>query len=196
MSCGANYAWANRQMITHWIRRSFSSVFDDTAENMGMDVVYDVSHNIAKRESHAVNDKKTDLLVHRKGATRAFPAGRQEVPMIYRDAGQPVIVPGDMGTGTYVLVGKQGALEKSFGSSCHGAGRKMSRKGAMNRLKAEDVKNDLAARRIYLRSGSDDGLVEEAPQAYKEVSRVVDIVCGAGLTGKVAKLRPIGVIKG
>jgi tRNA-splicing ligase RtcB len=196
MSCGANYAWANRQMITHWIRGSFEKVMKDSAENMGMDVVYDVSHNIAKMERHSVGGKSMDLLVHRKGATRAFPAGRSELSMKYRGTGQPVIIPGDMSAGTYVLVGTENAMDLSFGSSCHGAGRKMSRKKATDNLRAGDVKKMMQSRNIYLRSGSDEGLLEEAPQAYKDVSGVVDVVCDAGLTRKVARLRPVGVVKG
>jgi Uncharacterized conserved protein len=196
MSCGANYAWANRQMITHWIRGSFEKVMEDSAENMGMDVVYDVSHNIAKKERHQVDGKSMDVLVHRKGATRAFPSGRSELPMMYRDVGQPVIIPGDMSAGTYVLVGKQGALKDSFGSTCHGAGRRMSRKGAAHNLQASDVREEMRSHKIYLRCGSDEGLLEEAPQAYKDVSQVVEVVCNAGLTDKVVKLRPIGVVKG
>jgi len=196
MSCGANYAWANRQMITHWIRGSFEKVMDDSAENMGMDVVYDVSHNIAKMERHNVEGKSTDLLVHRKGATRAFPAGRTELSMRYRETGHPVIIPGDMSTGTYVLVGTKDALGVSFGSSCHGAGRKMSRKKATENLRASDIRERMRMNNIYLRSGSDEGLLEEAPEAYKDVANVVDVVCSAGLARKVVKLRPIGVVKG
>ncbi len=196
MSCGANYAWANRQMITHWIRESFEKVMNDSAENMGIDVVYDVAHNIAKMERHRVDGRNMDVLVHRKGATRAFCAGRPEVTMRYRDVGQPVIIPGDMSTGTYVLVGRKGSMEQTFGSSCHGAGRQMSRKSAVSSIDAKSIKDTMASRDIYLRNGSDEGLVEEAPQAYKDVSRVVNIVCDAGLTGKVARLRPVGVIKG
>jgi len=196
MSCGANYAWANRQMITHWIRESFQSVFNNSAESMEMDVVYDVSHNIAKMERHSVDGKSMDVLVHRKGATRAFPAGRTELAARFRNCGQPVIIPGDMSTGTYVLVGKKGALDESFGSSCHGAGRKMSRSKAIHNIKASDVRNKMNSQNIYLRSGSDEGLQEEAPETYKNVSDVVDVVCNAGLTGKVARLRPLSVIKG
>jgi len=168
----------------------------DSAENMGMDVVYDVSHNIAKMERHTVDGKNTDLLVHRKGATRAFPAGRTELSMKYRDTGHPVIIPGDMSTGTYVLVGTKDALDMSFGSSCHGAGRKMSRKKATENLKAGDIMERMRMNNIYLRSGSDEGLLEEAPEAYKDVANVVDVVCSAGLARKVVKLRPIGVVKG
>ena len=196
MSCGANYAWANRQMITHWIRESFENVMSDSAENMGIDVVYDVAHNIAKMERHDVDGKTMDVLVHRKGATRAFCAGRSEVTQIYRGVGQPVIIPGDMSVGTYVLVGKKGSMEQTFGSSCHGAGRQMSRKAAVESMNAKTIKENMSSNNIYLRNGSDEELVEEAPQAYKDVDRVVSVVCDAGLTGKVARLRPIGVVKG
>ena len=195
MSCGANYAWANRQMITHWVRESFEQVLEDSAENMGMDVVYDVAHNIAKKERHSVDGHNADVLVHRKGATRAFAAGRPEITLRYRDVGQPVIIPGDMSAGTYILVGLPGAMEESFGTTCHGAGRQMSRK-ATNSISARDVEADLSGRGITLRKGSDEGLVEEAPQAYKDMDTVVSVVCGSGLAGKVAKLRPIGVVKG
>ena len=196
MSCGANYAWANRQMITHWIRESFEKIMNDSAENMGIEVVYDVAHNIAKKERHNVEGKTMDVLVHRKGSTRAFCAGRPEVAMKYREIGQPVIIPGDMSTGTYVLVGLKGSMKESFGSSCHGAGRRMSRKSAIDTLNIKDIKNTMIRKDIYLRSGSDEGLLEEAPQAYKDVSQVVSVVCDSGLTGKVAKLRPLGVVKG
>lgn len=196
MSCGANYAWANRQMITHWIRESFEKVMSDSAENMGIDVVYDVAHNIAKKERHDVDGHNMDVLVHRKGATRAFCAGRPEVTMRYRGVGQPVIIPGDMSVGTYVLVGKKGSMEQTFGSTCHGAGRQMSRKAAVSSIDARSIKEGMASNNIYLRNGSDEELVEEAPQAYKDVDRVVEVVCNAGLTGKVARLRPIGVVKG
>ena len=195
MCCGANYAWANRQMITHWARESFEQVLGDSAENMGMDVVYDVAHNIAKKERHSVDGHNADVLVHRKGATRAFAAGRPEITLRYRDVGQPVIIPGDMSAGTYILVGLPGAMEESFGTTCHGAGRQMSRK-ATNSISARDVEADLSGRGITLRKGSDEGLVEEAPQAYKDMDTVVSVVCGSGLAGKVAKLRPIGVVKG
>ena len=195
MSCGANYAWANRQMITHWIRESFEQTLGDSAESMGMDVVYDVAHNIAKKERHLVDGSNMDVLVHRKGATRAFAAGRSEVTMKYRDIGQPVIIPGDMSVGTYVLVGMKGAMTDSFGTSCHGAGRKMSRKATAS-ISASDIESAMAGKGITLRRGSEEGLVEEAPQAYKDVDEVVSVVCNSGLTGKVARLRPIGVVKG
>ncbi|MDR2866317.1 MAG: RtcB family protein [Methanomassiliicoccaceae archaeon] len=196
MSCGANYAWANRQMITHWIRGSFENVLRNSPESMGMNVVYDVAHNIAKKERHRVNGKMKDVLVHRKGATRAFPAEHPDVPSVYRNIGQPVIVPGDMSAGTYVLVGLPGAMDISFGSSCHGAGRKMSRKAAFDRLSVDDLRNSMRSRNIYLKSGTDQGVLDEAPEAYKDVDQVVSVVCDSGLTGKVAKLRPLGVVKG
>ena len=196
MCCGANYAWANRQMITHWCRESFEKVLGDSAESMGMDVVYDVAHNIAKKERHDIDGHHADVLVHRKGATRAFAPGRSEITMKYRDAGQPVIIPGDMSVGTYVLAGRKGAMKETFGSSCHGAGRKMSRNEAIRSLSADSIRKDMAARNIYIRSGTEEGVCEEAPQAYKDVDEVIKVVCDAGLTDKVAKLTPIGVIKG
>ncbi len=196
MSCGANFAWANRQMITHWIRESFESVMGQSAESMGIEVLYDVAHNIAKMERHDVDGKSTDVLVHRKGATRAFSSGRPEVTMKYRSTGQPVIIPGDMSTGTYILVGMEGSMRDTFGSSCHGAGRMMSRKEAVNSITASSIKNDMKLHNIKLRNGTDEGLAEEAPQAYKDVSEVVSVVCNSRLTGKVAKMKPIGVVKG
>lgn len=196
MCCGANYAWANRQMITHWVRESFEKILGDSAESMGMGVVYDVAHNIAKMERHDVDRHAEDVLVHRKGATRAFAPGRPEVPMRYRDHGQPVIIPGDMSVGTYVLAGRKGSMEQTFGSSCHGAGRQMSRKAAIDSLSVEGVMKEMADKGVYLRNGTIEGVLEEAPEAYKDVDEVVRVVCGAGLTAKVAKLTPVGVIKG
>ena len=196
MCCGANYAWTNRQMITHWARESFEQVLGDSAENMGMDVVYDVAHNIAKMERHDIDRHHQDVLVHRKGATRAFAPGRSEITLKYRDFGQPVLIPGDMATGTYVLAGRKGAMEETFGSTCHGAGRQMSRKSAMETLDINTVRKSMSDRGIYLKSGSDAGVLEEAPDAYKDVDEIIEVVCNAGLTAKVAKLTPIGVVKG
>ncbi len=196
MCCGANYAWANRQMIMHWIRESFEKVLKRSAEDMDMHLVYDVAHNIAKKETHNVEGKKTEVLVHRKGATRAFAAGRPEIPMKYRDIGQPVIIPGDMSIGTYVLLGRKGAMEETFGSTCHGAGRKMSRKSASAESTASGIKKAMASMGILLMSGSDEGLTEEAPKAYKDIDDVIEVVDGAGISSKVAKLTPIGVVKG
>jgi len=196
MCCGANYAWTNRQMITHWARESFEQVLGDSAENMGMDVVYDVAHNIAKMERHDIDRHHQDVLVHRKGATRAFAPGRSEITLKYRDFGQPVLIPGDMATGTYVLAGRKGAMEETFGSTCHGAGRQMSRKSAMETLDINTVRKSMSDKGIYLKSGSDAGVLEEAPDAYKDVDEIIEVVCNAGLTAKVAKLTPIGVVKG
>ncbi|MDD4221686.1 MAG: RtcB family protein, partial [Candidatus Methanomethylophilus sp.] len=196
MCCGANYAWANRQMITHWAREAFEQVLHEPAEDLGMDVVYDVAHNIAKKERHTVEGHSQDVLVHRKGATRAFAPGRNEITLRYRDYGQPVLIPGDMSTGTYVLAGRKGAMEQTFGSSCHGAGRQMSRKTAIETLNLAQVKQKMADGGIYLRAGSDDGVLEEAPAAYKNVNEIIEVVCAAGLTAKVAKLTPVGVVKG
>lgn len=161
-----------------------------------MDVVYDVAHNIAKMETHDYEGHKTDVLVHRKGATRSFAPGRREITQKYRDYGQPVLIPGDMSTGTYVLAGRKGAMEQTFGSTCHGAGRQMSRKKAIDSLDLAEVKKRLTDKGIYLRSGSDEGVLEEAPDAYKDVNEIIEVVCNAGLTSKVAKLTPLGVVKG
>lgn len=196
MCCGANYAWANRQMITHWIRESFEKVMGHSAEDMEMELVYDVAHNIAKRENHIVDGSNMDVVVHRKGATRAFAAGRKEITAKYRDIGQPVIIPGDMKAGTYVLLGQQTAMEETFGSTCHGAGRMMSRTAASRKTTAPNVKRRMAELGIVLFSGSDEALTEETPEAYKDIDSVIDVVSGAGLSSRVAKLTPIGVVKG
>ncbi|MFP4197584.1 MAG: RtcB family protein [Methanomassiliicoccales archaeon] len=196
MACGANFAWANRQMIMHWTRQSFEQVFHRGAEEMGMDLVYDVAHNIAKLEGHRVNGAPRKVYVHRKGATRAFPAGHPEIPGPYSSQGQPVIIPGDMGSGTWVLVGTDRAMEESFGSTCHGAGRTMSRGAATRKFDLKGVRNDLEGRGIYVRSSTKEGIMEEAPGAYKDVDHVVRVVQGAGLARPVARLQPIGVMKG
>ncbi len=196
MACGANYAWANRQMILHWVRQSFEEVMNAGAEDMGMDMVYDVAHNIAKLEEHEVEGKRREVYVHRKGATRAFPAGHPEVPQQYSSVGQPVLIPGNMGAGSYVLVGTDEAMKQSFGSTCHGAGRTMSRRQATRVHDLTSVKSDLNAKGIYLRSTTKDGVLEEAPGAYKDVDHVVSIVENAGLSVPVARLKPLGVMKG
>jgi len=195
MKCAVNYAFTNRHVIMHWARESFDSVFGEgTGEKM--DLVYDVAHNIAKEEMHLVGGKKRKLLVHRKGATRAFPKGREELPPIYRNAGQPVIIPGSMGTASYVLVGKEHSLELSWGSTCHGSGRTMSRHAAIDRHRGQDVARDLWGRGIYVRATDRQTLAEEAPDAYKNVDEVARSVEEAGLSGIVARLRPLGVVKG
>lgn len=196
MAAGANFAWANRQAITHGIRRAFAAVFERPAEELDLSVVYDIAHNMAKVEEHAADGTRSKLLVHRKGATRAFPAGREEVPQPYRSFGQPVLIPGDMGTASYVLVGLPTAIERSFGSSCHGAGRRLSRHAAVRSFRYEEVTRALAERGIVVRSATREGVTEEAPGAYKDVEEVVRVAEGAGLTRRVARLVPLGVVKG
>jgi tRNA-splicing ligase RtcB len=196
MACAVNYALCNREILGHWVRYSFEQVFRDSAKNMGIRLIYDVSHNIAKMEKHRVNGKEKVLCVHRKGATRAFGPGREELPAAYRNFGQPVIIPGDMGSASYVLVGTAESEEKAFASTCHGAGRVMSRAEAKRRIRGFDLKSKLEARGIRVVSGSLSLLAEEAPEAYKDVDVVVDICERAGLSKKVARLVPIAVIKG
>ncbi|WP_297417630.1 RtcB family protein [Thermococcus sp.] len=196
MKAAANFAWANRQMITHWVRESFEEVFKRKAEDMEMSIVYDVAHNIAKVEEHEVDGKKVKVVVHRKGATRAFPAGHPDVPRAYRDVGQPVLIPGSMGTASYVLAGAEGSMRETFGSSCHGAGRLLSRKAATRQYRGDRLKNELAQRGIYVRAASMRVVAEEAPGAYKSVDNVVNVVHEAGIANLVARMRPMGVAKG
>lgn len=191
MCSGANFAWANRQMITHWIRESVSKVMNEDPEDLGMDVLYDVAHNIAKIEKH--NGKK--YCVHRKGATRAFWKGRDELPKEYEDIGQPVIIPGDMGTASYIMVGIKSSKE-TFGSTCHGAGRVLSRSAAIKKFRGEDIIKRLEKEKIYVKAASPKVVAEEAPDVYKDIHNVVDVCDKAGLAKKIAKLRPIGVAKG
>jgi len=196
MKCAANYAWANRQCITHWVREAFCRVMDIQPADAGLELIYDVTHNIAKIEEHTVNGKKQRLCVHRKGATRAFPAGHPDIPQKYSGTGQPVLIPGDMGRFSYVLVGTEQAMAETFGSTCHGAGRMQSRAAAKRHLKGRDVLESLAARGIIVRTGSLSSLAEEAPQAYKDVTSVVNIAHNAGISKIIARTKPIGVIKG
>ena len=196
MVSAANYAWANRQCLTHLARRSFEEVLAGKVKSFDLHTVYDVAHNIAKIEEHEVDGKKLKLCIHRKGATRAFGPGHPAVTPVYRAVGQPVLVPGDMGTASYVLVGTVGALEESFGSCCHGAGRVMSRTAAKKRIHGGTLRRELEARGIHVRAGSMAGLAEEAPDAYKDIDAVVKAVVGAGLARKVARLRPLAVMKG
>ncbi len=197
MSAAANFGFTNRQLIMHWVRESFGKVFNMAPEELDMHLVYGVAHNIAKREEHIVDGKRMMLYVHRKGATRAFAAGRPELSEIYRDIGQPVLIPGDMGTGSYVLVGTQRAMEETFGSTCHGAGRVMSRHQALRKFRGEEVKKELwASKKIYVRSASNKVAAEEAPGAYKNIDNVVKAVEGAGISKIVAKMVPLGVVKG
>ncbi|MCK5043061.1 MAG: RtcB family protein, partial [Candidatus Aenigmarchaeota archaeon] len=196
MSAAANYAWVNRQMMAHWVRESFAKVFDSDAKDLGMDIVYDVAHNIAKRETHTVDGKKMDVVVHRKGATRSFAPGRVEIPEIYRAVGQPVLIPGSMGTSSYILAGTEKAMEISFGSTAHGAGRVMSRFAAIKKFRGETVKKELEAKGISVRAASWKGISEEAPGVYKDVDEVVRVSDAAGIGKLVAKVRPMGVLKG
>jgi tRNA-splicing ligase RtcB len=192
MVCAANYAWANRQVIAHWTREVFEKYFG----NPRLDLVYDVAHNVAKIEEHSVDGGREMLYVHRKGATRAFGPSRNEVPAAYRDVGQPVLIPGSMGTPSFVLCGNDQALDLTFGSACHGAGRTMSRSQALKRFAGKDVKAALSRGGIVVRSTSLAMLAEEAPQVYKPSHEVVEVVHRLGIASKVAKLVPLGVSKG
>ena len=196
MRCAANFAWANRQCIAHWTRGSFSGVFGRSWEELGMHQVYDVCHNIAKIETHAIEGRPQRLCVHRKGATRAFPAGHPEVPEAYRSIGQPVLVPGDMGRYSFLAVGQGAAMEETFGSTCHGAGRTMSRGAAKRTLRGRDIQKELADQGILVRAHGWASVAEEAPIAYKDVSEVIQVAQNAGLSSRVARMRPMGVVKG
>jgi tRNA-splicing ligase RtcB len=196
MQAAANYAWCNRQLLAYRVRQTFTDVLKGKVKDSGLRQVYDVAHNIAKVEEHVVGGCMMKVCVHRKGATRAFPAGAPGIPAAYRSIGQPVIIPGSMGTESYILVGQKGSLQATFGTTCHGAGRSLSRAAAKRGVSAEQLVHDLAQRGIRVRGASNAGIVEEAPEAYKDVSRVVNVVHNAGIARKVARLRPLGVIKG
>ncbi|MCS7120793.1 MAG: RtcB family protein [Candidatus Bathyarchaeota archaeon] len=196
MSCAVNYAFVNRQMITHWVRQSFEQVFKTDADKIGLDLVYDVAHNIAKIEEHKVDGGTAKVWVHRKGATRAFPPGHPSVPAKYREVGQPVLIPGSMGTSSWVLVGTPKAMEISFGSTAHGAGRMLSREAAKKRFWGDKVRKELEGRGIVVRSASAAVLAEEADPAYKDVDRVAMVSDAVGIATRVARLVPIAVIKG
>ncbi len=196
MFSALNFAWSNRQMLTHWTRNSFQRVFNQSASDLDMKLVYDVAHNIAKVEKHKVDGQDRNLVVHRKGATRAFPANRNEVPLKYRDLGQPVLVPGSMGTASWILLGQPNSMDLSFGSTAHGAGRTMSRSKARRNYTEDEVKKSLNDKGIFIKALTRDGVVEETPQAYKDVDSVVNVSHNLGIATKVAKLVPIGVIKG
>jgi tRNA-splicing ligase RtcB len=195
MACAANYALANRQCLGHLVREALEIVFRLGAEKLGVRLLYDVSHNIAKLEKHEVNGQVKLLCVHRKGATRALPPGHPDLPSIYQETGQPVIIPGDMGRASYLLVGTEEGKE-SFYSTCHGAGRLLSRKQAKKNIRGEKLRQELEEKGIKIVAGSLSLLAEEAPQAYKDVSKVVEICQGAGLSLKVARLKPLLVVKG
>jgi tRNA-splicing ligase RtcB len=196
MAGAANFAFANRQLISHWTRESFEQVFKMGPKALQLEVVYDVCHNIAKIETHDVAGEKKKVCVHRKGATRAFPPGHPELPLDYRELGQPVLIPGDMGRYSYVLLGTEKAYQETFGSTCHGAGRVMSRHEAKRVAQGKSVTKELESKGIIVRGASRETLVEEIPEAYKDVSDVVKVVHEAGISKKVVRLKPLGVIKG
>ena len=197
MYCALNFAWSNRQLITHWTRKTFEKVFQMSEQQLDMKLVYDVAHNIAKVERHKVEGEgMRDLVIHRKGATRAFPAGMDEIPNKYHSIGQPVIIPGSMGTASWILLGNKKSLDLSFGSTAHGAGRTMSRSAAKRSYTVENVRNRLESKGIYVKAMTKDGVVEETPDAYKDVDEVADVSHSLGIATKVVRLIPVGVIKG
>ncbi len=196
MKCGLNMSFANRQVILHRIRECFSKIFGKSAEEMEMHQVYDVAHNTAKVERHNVNGQEKEVLVHRKGATRAFGPGRPEIPAIYREVGQPVIIGGSMETGSYLLVGTEKAMQETFGTTCHGSGRTMSRTRAKQLFRGDQLQKDMEKRGIYVKTTSFSGLAEEAGAAYKDIDEVINSVHNAGISKKVVKFTPIGNVKG
>jgi tRNA-splicing ligase RtcB len=196
MACAANYAWANRQMLMHWTRETFEHALNKSPRDIGMRLVYDVCHNIAKIEEFIIDGKKRKVCVHRKGATRAFPPGHPVLPDQYKPVGQPVLIPGDMGTGSYILVGTDRAFQETFGSTCHGAGRVMSRAQAKKASRGRSIRKEMADRDVIVMATGKGTLHEEIPEAYKDVDSVVDVVHNAGLSKKVARLRAVGCIKG
>ena len=196
MACAANYAFANRQIIGHWIRETFEQVLCLNQRELEIELVYDVCHNIAKVETHVVGGTGKKLCVHRKGATRAFPPGHPDIPLCYQKIGQPVLVPGDMGTFSYVLVGTTRGMDETFGSTCHGAGRQLSRNQAKKASKGRSIEQELYSCGVYAVAAGSSTLAEEMPEAYKDVNAVVDVVCAAGIGKKVVRLKPLGVIKG
>ncbi len=196
MKAAANFAWANRQILTYLARKALAEVFGQPAERLGLMQIYDVAHNIAKMETYEIGGKKVEVCVHRKGATRAFPAGHPELPDRYKSIGQPVLVPGDMGRSSYVLTGQEAAMNETFGSCCHGAGRVMSRGAAIKAARGRSIAKELLARGVIAKARGRTGLDEEQPDAYKDVVNVVDVLHNAHISHRVAKLRPLGVIKG
>ena len=196
MFTALNFAWSNRQMITHWTRKAFERIFKQSESDLGMKLVYDVAHNIAKVEKHKIDGQLKSVVVHRKGATRAFPAGRDEIPQKYKEVGQPVFIPGSMGTGSWILLGKPNSMELTFGSTAHGAGRMMSRSAARRSFTDAQVQKTLSDKGIFIKALTREGIVEETPEAYKNVDAVANVSHEIGIATKVAKLVPIGVIKG
>jgi tRNA-splicing ligase RtcB len=196
MNCGANYAWTNRQLITHWVRESFEDVFKTPAEDLEMSILYDVAHNIAKREKHKIDGKLKSVIVHRKGATRAFGPGCEDIPEVYRKIGQPVIIPGDMGTASYLMHGTTIAMEETFGSTAHGAGRALSRAKALKLYNSNTIKTELERKGIYIMADSKGVIAEECSEAYKSIELVADVAHNSGISLKVSRMKPMGVVKG
>ncbi|WP_421077555.1 RtcB family protein [Methanothermococcus sp. Ax23] len=196
MNCGANYAWTNRQLITHWVRESFEEVFKTPAEDLEMNILYDVAHNIAKREKHKIDGKLKNVMVHRKGATRAFGPGCEDIPEEYRKIGQPVIIPGDMGTASYLMHGTTTAMEETFGSTAHGAGRALSRAKALKLYDSNNIKAELERKGIYIMADSKGVIAEECSEAYKSIELVADVAHNSGISLKVSRMKPMGVVKG
>jgi len=196
MRSAANYAWANRQLITHWARESFHNVLGADFPDLRLDMVYDIAHNIAKIEEHVVDGSRRKVCVHRKGATRAFGPGHQDIPSVYSGVGQPVLIPGDMGTASYLLLGTDKAMELTFGSTCHGAGRVLSRSRAIKNFSPQSVINSLKKNGIHVRAASPKVVSEEAPGAYKNIDHVIEVAHGSGISRKVARMTPIAVVKG
>ena len=196
MACAANYAWINRQCIAHWVRESFTRVLKKSHREIGLEQIYDIAHNIAKIEQHNVDGKPQSLCVHRKGATRAFAPDHPDLPPIYRNIGQPVLIPGDMGRYSFIAVGTEAAMQNTFGSTCHGAGRLQSRGAARKGLRGSDIAHKLAMRGIIVKSDNMSSLAEEASDAYKDVAGVIEVVHKADISRKVARVVPLGVIKG
>jgi tRNA-splicing ligase RtcB len=196
MRAAANYAFANRQMMAHRVREVFSEVFGRGQDHLGMGLVYDVAHNNAKFERHVIDGRERTVCVHRKGATRAFPPGHADVPAAYREVGQPVLIPGDMGRYSFVLMGTAGAFAETFGSTCHGAGRRMSRRQAKRSAKGRNLRDEFDEIGVEVRASSYATVAEEIPEAYKDVADVVRVVHGAGIGRKVVRLKPVGVLKG
>ena len=196
MAAAANFAFANRQVMTHWVRESFAEILGASFGGVGIEVLYDVCHNIAKYESFDFDGQERRLCVHRKGATRAYPPGHPQTPEPYREVGQPVLIPGDMGRYSYVLVGTKKAYEETFGSTCHGAGRRLSRRQAKRQTRGRDLFSEMESHGVVVMAAGSATVAEEMPEAYKDVADVVDVVQNAGISSKVARLRPMGVIKG
>ncbi len=196
MACGANYAWGNRQMILHWVRETFEQHFKQNATDLDMDLIYDVAHNIAKKEDHTIDGKKRTVITHRKGATRAFPANHPAVPKVYQSIGQPVILPGSMGTASYVLIGQPNGMDVSFGSTAHGAGRVLSRSAALKKFWGATVKDELKGQGIHVKAVNQKIIAEEAPGVYKDIDSVAEVSDKVGIGKRVVRLKPIAVVKG